>query len=160
MNTPQQDLEQALAQLAGMYRALCLICEQVLPAGAHNFSLLAEGTVEHIERLEATVMDLGGRHMSEEKRRDRHRSALGANGQRLGSWGDPFALGTEREQALRQMLRMHRILRGLRLDVLPKSGQQFRIMAEGPLEEIRRLEASIRELPGLLRSAEDRGLPS
>jgi len=66
MNTPSQDFEQALAQLVEMYRSLALIRDQVLPTGAHNFGLLAEGTLEHLRRLESTVMELGGRLAAEE----------------------------------------------------------------------------------------------
>ncbi|MCW3096742.1 MAG: hypothetical protein JWL77_2360 [Chthonomonadaceae bacterium] len=47
------------------------------------------------------------------------------------------------EQAVEQMGRMCRALAALNTDVLPKSRQQFALMAEGPLEEIRRLEEEI-----------------
>ena len=47
------------------------------------------------------------------------------------------------EQAVEQMERMCRALAALNTEVLPKSRQQFALMAEGPLEEIRRLEEEI-----------------
>lgn len=47
------------------------------------------------------------------------------------------------EQAVEQMGRMCRALAALNSEVLPKSRQQFALMAEGPLEEIRRLEEEI-----------------
>ena len=47
------------------------------------------------------------------------------------------------EQAVDQMGRMCRALAALNIEVLPKSRQQFALMAEGPLEEIRRLEEEI-----------------
>ncbi len=47
------------------------------------------------------------------------------------------------QQACEQMDRMVRALMALHTEVLPKSRQQFALMAEGPLEEIRRLEETI-----------------
>lgn len=47
------------------------------------------------------------------------------------------------EQAVEQMGRMCRALAALNSEVVPKSRQQFALMAEGPLEEIHRLEAEI-----------------
>ncbi len=47
------------------------------------------------------------------------------------------------KQAFEQMNRMVRALTALHEEVLPKSRQQFAQMAEGPLEEIRRLEQTI-----------------
>lgn len=54
----------------------------------------------------------------------------------------------ELTQVLDQLARMYRVLDGLRTKVLPKSEQQFGLMAEGPLDEIRRLEAALYELSG------------
>jgi len=54
----------------------------------------------------------------------------------------------ELTQALEQLARMYRVLAGLRATVLPKSAQQFSLMAEGPLDEIRRLESAVHELSG------------
>ena len=47
------------------------------------------------------------------------------------------------EQAVEQMGRMCRALFTLNTEVLPQSRKQFALMAEGPLEEIRRLEKEI-----------------
>ena len=47
------------------------------------------------------------------------------------------------EQAVEQMGRMCRALAALNAEVLPKSRQQFALMAEAPLEEIHRLEEEI-----------------
>ena len=47
------------------------------------------------------------------------------------------------QQAATQMGRMYRALAALHSDVLPQSRQQFALMAEGPLEEMRRLEQEI-----------------
>lgn len=54
----------------------------------------------------------------------------------------------ELTQALEQLARMYRVLHDLRINVLPKSEQQFNLMAEGPLDEIRRLEGTVNELSG------------
>lgn len=45
--------------------------------------------------------------------------------------------------ALEQLNRMYRALAAIKHEVLPVSEQRFALMAEGPLEEIRRLEESI-----------------
>jgi hypothetical protein len=47
------------------------------------------------------------------------------------------------QQTLEQMERMLRVLFTLRREVLPQSRQQFALMAEGPLEQIRRLQQEI-----------------
>ena len=47
------------------------------------------------------------------------------------------------EQAIEQMGRMQRILESYRADILPKNPRNFAVFAEGPLDEIRRLEAEI-----------------
>ena len=49
----------------------------------------------------------------------------------------------ELQQVLEQMERMIRALFTLQAEILPQSRQQFALMAEGPLEEIRRLEQEI-----------------
>jgi hypothetical protein len=46
--------------------------------------------------------------------------------------------------AIEQLARMYRALAALREQVLPHSQAQFALMAEGPLDEIRRLECDIR----------------
>jgi hypothetical protein len=49
----------------------------------------------------------------------------------------------ELEQAVDQVGRMYRALAALHAEILPQSRQQFALMAEGPLEELRRLEQDI-----------------
>jgi hypothetical protein len=51
-------------------------------------------------------------------------------------------------QAVEQMGRMYRALAALRREVLPLSEKQFALMAEGPLDEIRRLEEGINAYTG------------
>ena len=47
------------------------------------------------------------------------------------------------EQAIAQMGRMQRILESYRADILPKNPRNFAVFAEGPLDEIRKLQAEI-----------------
>jgi hypothetical protein len=47
------------------------------------------------------------------------------------------------EQAIEQMGRMQRILESYRADILPKNPRNFALFAEGPLDEIRKLQAEI-----------------
>ena len=47
------------------------------------------------------------------------------------------------EQAIEQMGRMQRILDSYRADILPKNPRNFAVFAEGPLDEIRKLELEI-----------------
>ena len=54
------------------------------------------------------------------------------------------------EQAIEQMGRMQRILDSYRADILPKSPRNFAVFAEGPLDEIRKLQAEISEYLGRL----------
>ena len=49
------------------------------------------------------------------------------------------------QQAIEQMGRMQRILESYRADILPKNPRNFAIFAEGPLDEIRKLQAEIAE---------------
>ncbi len=49
------------------------------------------------------------------------------------------------QQALEQMGRMQRILESYRADILPKNPRNFAVFAEGPLDEIRKLQAEISE---------------
>jgi ABC-type enterochelin transport system substrate-binding protein len=49
------------------------------------------------------------------------------------------------QQALEQMGRMQRILDSYRTDILPKNPRNFAVFAEGPLDEIRKLQAEISE---------------
>ena len=47
------------------------------------------------------------------------------------------------QQAIEQMGRMQRILESYRADILPKNPRNFAVFAEGPLDEIRKLQAEI-----------------
>ena len=47
------------------------------------------------------------------------------------------------QQAIEQMGRMQRILESYRADILPKNPRNFAIFAEGPLDEIRKLQSEI-----------------
>jgi hypothetical protein len=57
------------------------------------------------------------------------------------------------EQAIDQMARMQRILESYRKDILPKNPRNFAVFAEGPLEEIRRLQADISDYLGRMNEA-------
>ncbi len=48
-------------------------------------------------------------------------------------------------QALEQMARMQRILESYRKEILPKNPRNFAVFAEGPLDEIRKLQTEIDE---------------
>ena len=47
------------------------------------------------------------------------------------------------QQAIEQMGRMQRILESYRADILPKNARNFAVFAEGPLDEIRKLQTDI-----------------
>ena len=49
------------------------------------------------------------------------------------------------QQAIEQMGRMQRILESYRADIPPKNPRNFAVLAEGPLDEIRKLQAEIDE---------------
>ena len=49
-------------------------------------------------------------------------------------------------QTVEQLERMNEALGALRRECLPSSPRKFAILAEGPLEEIRRLQAEIQQL--------------
>jgi hypothetical protein len=57
------------------------------------------------------------------------------------------------EQAIEQMGRMQRILDSYRADILPKNPRNFAVFAEGPLDEIRKLQQEISEYVGRLEQA-------
>jgi hypothetical protein len=46
-------------------------------------------------------------------------------------------------QAIEQMGRMQRVLESFRRDILPTNPRNFAIFAEGPLDEIRKLQEEI-----------------
>ena len=47
------------------------------------------------------------------------------------------------QQAIEQIERLYQGLDALRADILPKNPRNFAILAEGPLDEIRKLQAEI-----------------
>lgn len=47
------------------------------------------------------------------------------------------------QQAIEQIERLYRGLDALRADILPKNPRNFAVFAEGPLDEIRKLQAEI-----------------
>ena len=57
------------------------------------------------------------------------------------------------QQALEQMGRMQRILDSYRTDLLPKNPRNFAVLAEGPLDEIRKLQEQISEYLSRLEQA-------
>ena len=57
------------------------------------------------------------------------------------------------QQALEQMGRMQRILKSYCADILPKNPRNFAVFAEGPLDEIRKLQAEISEYVHRLEQA-------
>ena len=46
-------------------------------------------------------------------------------------------------QAIEQMGRMQRVLESFRRDILPKNPRNFAVFAEGPLDELRRLQTEV-----------------
>ena len=50
------------------------------------------------------------------------------------------------DQTVEQLGRMNEALTALRRECLPREPRKFAILAEGPLEEIRRLQAEIEQL--------------
>ncbi|MEK6261144.1 MAG: hypothetical protein AABP62_21300 [Planctomycetota bacterium] len=60
----------------------------------------------------------------------------------------------ELSQSMEQLERMYRALAALRRDVYPVSPQQFALLAEGPEEEIRRLQEAIDIYTGRIELAE------
>ena len=48
-------------------------------------------------------------------------------------------------QAIEQMGRMQRVLESFHRDILPKNPRNFSVFAEGPLDEIRKLQQEIDE---------------
>jgi hypothetical protein len=53
------------------------------------------------------------------------------------------------QQAIEQLGRMYRALAALRAEVLPVNARQFALMAEGPVDEIQRLQAQIDAYAGI-----------
>ncbi len=65
MKSQRQDFEQAIDHLVRMYRSLAMAYADLHPRNPDAFGLFAEGEIEHIRRLEATVADLYGRRAAE-----------------------------------------------------------------------------------------------
>lgn len=63
------------------------------------------------------------------------------------------------EQAIEQMGRMQRILDSYRADILPNNPRNFAVFAEGPLDEIRKLQADISEYLVRLEDAATNAVP-
>jgi len=47
------------------------------------------------------------------------------------------------QQAIQQIERLYQGLDALRADILPKNPRNFAVLAEGPLDEIRKLQAEM-----------------
>ena len=60
-------------------------------------------------------------------------------------------------QAIEQMGRMQRVLESFRDEILTKNPRNFALLAEGPLEQLRQLQAQIDEY---LQRVEDSGVPA
>jgi hypothetical protein len=57
-------------------------------------------------------------------------------------------------QAIEQMGRMQRILESYRNEILTKNPRNFALLAQGPLEQLRQLQAQIDEFVHRVESAE------
>ena len=57
-------------------------------------------------------------------------------------------------QAIEQMGRMQRVLESFRRDILPQNPRNFAVFAEGPLDELRQLQAQIDQYITHLEAAE------
>jgi hypothetical protein len=67
-------------------------------------------------------------------------------------YGSRFSMisnSIELDQSIQQLERMYRALAELRQRVLPQSAANFQVVAEGPIEEIRRLQREIDEYLGI-----------
>ena len=90
---------------------------------------------------------LVARSGSEEYRRYRRvlsTSALGTGAQK-GDTKDMATISNEAQlqQAIEQIQVLCRAIESLRMDIFPKNPRNFAIMAEGPVDEIRKLQADI-----------------
>jgi hypothetical protein len=57
------------------------------------------------------------------------------------------------QQAIEQIERLYRGLDSLRADILPKNPRNFAVLAEGPLDEIRKLQTEISDYVAKLENA-------
>lgn len=55
----------------------------------------------------------------------------------------------ELEQSIQQLERMYRAVAELRSRILPKNERNFQLLAEGPADEIRKLQREIDEYLGI-----------
>lgn len=58
------------------------------------------------------------------------------------------------QQAIEQLGRMYRALAALRADILPRDPELFRVMAEGPVDQIDELTREIRDFSGAAIASE------
>lgn len=56
-------------------------------------------------------------------------------------------------QTIEMLELMNQALRHLRIEVLPKNPKMFALLAEGPLEEMRRLQTEIEQLTSQVAAA-------
>lgn len=59
----------------------------------------------------------------------------------------------ELRQSMEQMERMYRALACLRADIAPANQERFQLLAEGPIDEIRKLRKEIDEYLGIQEPA-------
>lgn len=77
MITNEREFQQALEQLARMYRALAALRDEVFPHSARTFALMAEGPLDEIQRLIKQIDDYTGATEARQKHAD---AWLGMNG--------------------------------------------------------------------------------
>jgi hypothetical protein len=66
MITNDEQLNQAVERLGGMYRAMAALRTEVLQVNARQFALMAEGPVDEIRRLQVQIDTYTGREAAEE----------------------------------------------------------------------------------------------
>jgi hypothetical protein len=66
MITNDEQLNQAVERLGGMYRAMAALRAEVLPLNARNFALMAEGPLDEIRRMQAEIDAYVGVEAAEE----------------------------------------------------------------------------------------------
>ena len=60
---------------------------------------------------------------------------------------------TQLQQAIEQIERLYRGLDSLRADILPKNPRNFAVLAEGPLDDIRKIQTEIFDYVARLEQA-------
>jgi hypothetical protein len=68
--------------------------------------------------------------------------------------GAMIANAEQLDQTFGQLERMYRALAAIRAEVLPVNPKLFALMAEGPMEDIRRLKAEIDDYTGFAQALE------